>query len=62
VTNLKEDTNDGLIFILVICGGLEAYAARVEQHMVGGVNGPSCRSEILGLATSSVHTFDVITE
>jgi hypothetical protein len=62
VTSLREETNDDNIFNLVIGGGAEAYAARVEQHMVGGVNGPSCRSEILGPTTGSVHVPDVISE
>jgi hypothetical protein len=40
VTSLGEETDDDNIFNLVIGGRAEAYAIGMEQHMVGGVNGP----------------------
>ena len=62
VTSLEEETNEDNIFSLVIGGRVEAYVARVEQHMVRGVNGPSCRSKILGPAAGSVRVHDVVSE
>jgi hypothetical protein len=62
VTSLGKKTNDDYILNLVISGGTEARVASMEQHMIGGVNGPSCRSEILGPAVGSVHVPDVISE
>jgi hypothetical protein len=42
VTSLREETNDNSVFNLVIGGRVEAYAAKVEKHMVQGLNGPRC--------------------
>jgi hypothetical protein len=62
VTSLAEETNDENIFNLVIGGGVEAYATGVEQHMIGAVNGPGCRGNILGPMAKFFHIPNVISE
>jgi hypothetical protein len=62
MTSLREETDEGIILSLFICGNTKEYAARMEKHMVGGVNFPGCRSDILHPLVGSIHIPDVISE
>ena len=41
MTDVGEETNDDVVFNLVVGGRALTYATRVEQYMSGGIERPS---------------------
>ena len=58
--DLSEETNDDVVFNLVVGGRAQTYATRVEQCMLGGIQRPSDQSKILGPADGIVNVSNMV--
>ena len=60
MTHLGEETNDDVVFNLVVGGRAQTYATRVEKYMWGGIERPSDQSKILGPADGIINVTNVV--